>query len=201
MKTLLKCLIAASIALSGHARASFHLFDIQEVFSNSDGSVLFIELFSSTGGQQFLSGHSLTFQINTAIQNTINFTNLPGDTTSKTFLVGTANLGTLYGVTPDYVIPANFFTAGANNFLNFAEGTDRVNLTSLPVNGSSSLNGLIGNAGQTSAATSVNTQATPTNFAGQTAVIPEPGGTALICLTAGLAGFRRRRPATMKMDL
>lgn len=193
LQPILRSLFAGSVILSSRAEGSFHFFDIQEVFSNSNGSVIFIELFSSAGGQQFLSGHSLTFQINLAIQSTVNFSNLPGDTTNKTFLVGTANLAPLYGVTPDFVIPANFFSAGANNFLKFAEGTDRANLTLLPSNGVSSLNGNIGNSGETSAATSVNAVATPTNFAGQTAVIPEVGAAMPVGLTVGLALLRRRR--------
>ena len=181
------------MALASPAEASFHLFDIQEVFSNSDGSVLFIELFTASGGQQFLSGHSISFQIDLAVQGTLNFTNLPSDTANKSFIVGTANLGTLYGVTPDFVIPANFFSAGTSNFINFGPGTDRVNLALLPTNGSSSLNGLIANAGETSAATSVNALATPSNFAGQTAVIPEASTAGLAGLALGLAAFRRRR--------
>ena len=181
------------MVLASPAEASFHLFDIQEVFSNSDGSVLFIELFTAAGGQQFLSGHSISFQIDLAVQNTLNLSNLPSDTANKSFLVGTANLGTLYGVTPDFVIPANFFSAGTNKFINFGPDTDRVNLTLLPTNGNSSLNGLIANAGETSAATSVNALATPTNFAGQTAVIPEASTVGLGALALGLATLRRRR--------
>ncbi len=199
MKTRLvsKFLVVSAIAFSGSAQAGFHLFDIQEVFSNSDGSVLFIELFTAAGGQQFLGGHTLTFQINLAIQNTLNLTQLPADTMNKSFLVGTANLATLYGVTPDFVIPANFFTAGANNFIEFGPTIDRVNLTLLPTNGTSSLNGQIANPGETSAATSVNTFATPTNFAGATAVIPEPCGALIAALTAGLSTLRRNRPTRL----
>ena len=188
-----RSLIAAALAISGSARASFHLYDIQEVFSNGDGTVQFVELFTTAGGQQFLTGHALTFQINTTIQNSRSLSQLPGDSANKTFLVGTANLGTLYGVTPDFVITANFFAAGINNFLNFAEGTDRVNLTLLPTNGTSSLNGQIDNPVETSAATSVNALATPTNFAGQTATIPEPGAAALVVLAIGMTSLRRRR--------
>jgi serralysin len=186
--------VCAAIALlSGSAEASFHLYDIQEVFSNGDGSVQFIELFSSFGGQQFLSGHSVSFQINLATQNFINLSDLPSDSQNKPFLIGTANLATLYGVTPDFVISSNFLAAGAVNFINFGEGTDRVNLTLLPTDGTSSLNGLVSDSGQTSAATSVNAFATPTNFAGQTATIPEPAGPVLGCLALALTTIRRKR--------
>lgn len=193
MKThfVARALIVAALAMSGSARASFHLYDIQEVFSNGDGTVQFVELFTTSGSQQFLNGLTLTFQINTTIQNSKSLSQLPGDSANKAFLVGTANLATLYGVTPDFVIAANFFSAGANNFLNFAGGTDRVNLSLLPTNGTSSLNGQINNSVETS--TSVNALATPTNFAGQTATIPEPAGASLVLLSLGATAIRRRR--------
>lgn len=195
MKTHLiaRSLVAAALALSGSARASFHFFDIQEIFSNGDGTVQFIELFTPFGSQQFLTGHTLTFQTGSTTLNSLPLSELPGDSTNKSFLIGTANLATLYGVTPNFIIPANFFTPGANNFLNFAEGTDRVSLTLLPTNGTSSLNGQINNPAATSAATTVNALATPTNFAGQTATIPEPAGAALVLLTFGATTLRRRR--------
>lgn len=188
-----RSLVAAAVALASSAQASFHLFDIQEIYSNSAGTVQFIELFTTFGGQQSLSGHSVTFQLNGVSQTPLNLSNLTADTTNKTFLVGTSNLTTLYGVTPDFVIPANFFTAGANNFINFAEGTDRVNLTLLPTNGTSSLNGLVNDPGVTSVSTLVNAQATPKNFAGQTATIPEPAAVALSLMALGAVLVWRRR--------
>ena len=176
-----------------NAEANFHLFDIQEVFSNADGSVLFVELFTASGGQQFLGGHSFTFEISAIIQQTLNLSNLPSDTTNKTFLIGTSNLTALYGITPDFVIPANFFAAGANNTVNFGPGQDRVNLALLPTDGVSSLNGLISNDGNTSAATSINSQATPKNFAGQTVTIPETSVNFLLLTGIGALAFARRR--------
>lgn len=187
-------LVATALAcMCGSSSGAFHLFSIQEVFSNGDGTVQFIELFTSFGGQQFLGGHTVTFELNGVTTNTVNFSQLPGDTTNKTFLIGTANLTTLFSVTPDFVIPANFFSPGSNNFINFAEGTDRVNLTLLPTNGVSSLNGLVNNTGTTSAATSVNATATMTNFPGNTATVPEPYGPLLAAFGLGFSWFRRQR--------
>ncbi len=185
------CLIAALSIMPGSARASFHLYAIQEIFTNADGSVQFIELFTTFANQQFLGGHTITFQSGVNTLNTTPLAQLPGSSQNKSFLVGTANLGTLYGVTPDFVIPANFFAAGPDNFINFAEGTDRVNLSLLPANGTSSINGQIGNSTPTSI--SVNSFATPTNFAGQTATIPEPSVAALGLLATAAAVLRRRR--------
>ena len=193
MKKTTTICIATILSYTLSAEASFHLFDIQEVYSNADGSVLFVELFTASSGQQFLGGHSFTFEVGGTIQQTLSLSNLTSDTTNKTFLIGTSNLTTLYGITPDFVIPANFFVAGANNALNFGPGQDQVNLTLLPTDGVMSLNGLINNTGSSSAATSINSQATPKNFAGQTVTIPEPSGNLLILTSIGLLAFGRRR--------
>jgi hypothetical protein len=49
MKTHAFLLSLAGLVLASapSARAAFHLFDIQEAYSNGDGSVQFIELFSA----------------------------------------------------------------------------------------------------------------------------------------------------------
>ncbi len=184
--------LAAALAITPAASANFHLFDIQEIYSNADGSVQFVELFTTIGGQQFLGGHTFSFDISGVAQSSINLTNLGSDSANKTVLIGTSNLGTLYGVTPDFIIPANFFIkAPANNTVNFASGIDVVNLASLPLNGVQSLNGVIGTTTPTT--TTVNAQATPKNFAGQTFTIPEPSTLGLLLGTSLLAGSRRRR--------
>src|SRR5690349_15316951 len=71
--------LAAAVFVSGAlfgfsptARAAFHLFYIQEAYSNADGSVQFIELFTSADSQQFLTisggiksnANTFTFPIN-----------------------------------------------------------------------------------------------------------------------------------------
>ena len=182
--------------LAPNANAAFHLFDIQEVFSNVDGSIQFIELFTTSNNQEFVGGQTIRLEVASPVSTLNTFTfpaNGPTLTANKTYLIGTSNLTALYGVTPDFVLPANFLQVGTgftNKQLNFA-GFDFVNLLNLPLNGIGSLNGLQGN--DTATATSVNAQATPRNFAGQTATIPEP-------VAAGLLGFgvlallnRRRR--------
>ena len=199
MKTRTLALLASAALLAPSAQAAFHVFDIQEIFSNADGSVQFIELFSTSGGQQFVNGQTIRLEVASPVSTLGTFT-FPGDgpssgtgTANKTYLIGTSNLTALYGVTPDFVLPANFLLVGtgfSNKRLNFAGGTDVVNLLNLPLDGVGSLNGLIGN--NTSTNTSVNAQATPMNYAGATFTIPEP-------VTASLLGFgvlallRRRR--------
>ena len=62
----------------------------------------------------------------------------------------------------------------------------------MPLDGTTSINALI--ADSNSANFTINSQATPKNFAGQTATIPEPGSAFLGALGAGgLIAMRRRR--------
>src|SRR5213083_1693960 len=90
LATALTCILAASIA-----RADFHLWRINEVFSNASGSVQFIE-FSNTqeDGEEFLSGHVLSTN-----GGSITFpSDLPSDQTlNKFFIVGTDAYASLPG--------------------------------------------------------------------------------------------------------
>lgn len=162
LKHVARFLIASIfLGLCGTAQAAFHLWQITEIYSNADGSVQFIELTAQSAGQQFLSGHTLQ-----AVQggNAHTFTfpaNLPGDTAGHTMLIGTTGFAALNIVTPDYTIPNGFlFTSGS---LNFGEGSDTFTYTSLPTNGSLSLN--------RNQSTSVNS---PKNYAGATGTITVP---------------------------
>ena len=55
---LVRILIFLLLGYAGMAHAAFHLWKIDEIYSNADGSVQFIELKALSGGQQFLAGHS-----------------------------------------------------------------------------------------------------------------------------------------------
>ncbi|MBI2432438.1 MAG: hypothetical protein HYV26_06165 [Candidatus Hydrogenedentes bacterium] len=149
--------------LPAPANAAFHTWGINEVYSNADGSVQFIELRegSSFDDQEFLTGH--TFETNA---NTFTYpSDLPSSTTAdKFFLMATAGFGSLAGgVTADYTIPANFFSINGDT-LNFAD-VDLLTFGSgvLPTDGVNSMNA--------SLASQVNS---PTNFAGQSGSI-QPG--------------------------
>lgn len=187
---------AAFLLLASPAAFPFaHLWDIQEVYSNSNGSVQFVEFFTDGGGEFFLTGVQLRLELSGSPTSTFTFPNdLAGPTTAnRTFLAATANFSTLFGITPDYIIPANFLIGGANRTLEFGPGFDEVSLASLPTNGVMSLNGIPNNDSPT--ATSLNLQATPRNFAGQEVTIPEPSPT-LLMIAAGLGTlitFRRVR--------
>src|SRR2546430_8980847 len=88
---------AALLLSAGAARAAYHLWDVNEVYSSADGTVQFIELRAILGGQQSLGTFSATIRsTNSSGINVFTFpTNLPGDTASKTCILGTSNLASV----------------------------------------------------------------------------------------------------------
>ena len=154
------CAIALLVS-AGTARATFHLWQLNEIYSNADGTVQFIELITSAGGQQFLAGHSIT---SAQGATTLSFTfpsDLPGDSAGRTFLIGTTGFAALGLVTPDYIVP-NGFLFTTNGSVNFA-GVDSVSWTALPVDGIMSIDRF--------GAMAINS---PKNFAGATGSVFAP---------------------------
>jgi len=161
--------LAACLVVSTAARpcfAAFHLWDIKEVFSNQDGTVQFLELFTTSSGERFLDNHTITA---TSDGNVVNFTldhDLATTTANKHFLIATAGFAALAGgVTPDYTpLPANFFNPNAASIsINFA-GVDTITFTgsALPKDGVTSLTDQTPSGAQ-NLVSGVNS---PTNFAG-----------------------------------
>jgi len=184
---------AAVLLLASPAALPFaHLWDIQEVYSNANGTVQFVEFFTTGFSELFLTGVQLQLKVSGTPVNSFTFpSDLPGTTTeNRTFLAATANFVTLYGITPDYIIPPNFLSGGANNLLDYG-GFDQVSLANLPANGVMSLNGLPDN--DVPDETSINAQATPRNFAGQQVTIPEPATSIVLFVSLGAVAARRRR--------
>jgi len=158
------CAIALLVS-AGSARATFHLWQLNEIYSNADGTVQFIELITSAGGQQFLAGHSIT---SAQGATTLSFTfpsDLPGDSAGRTFLIGTTGFAALGLVTPDYIVP-NGFLFTTNGSVNFA-GVDSVSWTALPVDGIMSIDRF--------GAMAINS---PKNFAGATGSVFAPSAPA-----------------------
>lgn len=157
-------LLAAWALAAAPARASFHTFQIAELYSSPDGSVQFVELHEAFGAdfEQFLSGHSLT-STQGATTRTYTFPNdLPSSSTAnKRVLIATPGFAALAGVTPDYTVPAPFLVPGGGT-LDYA-GVDQVTYPALPTDGRSSVdrNGIVA-------------PATPTNFAGQMGSLQPP---------------------------
>jgi hypothetical protein len=191
--SLTGCLaLCAAIFLPVTARAAFHLWDISEIYSNSSGSVQFIELFTGSFGQTLTSGTQITSNTHTFTFSS-NITT-PPDTNGRHLLLATAGFGALAGgVTPDFTIPSSFFSP-LGDHITYQGAAGNKTFGPLPTDGVLSLTyGRVTGPAANS----------PTNYAGMTGSVhlaPEPAGIVLLVLGAfSLAavfvgrGARRRR--------
>jgi hypothetical protein len=169
MTAALRWLLAIAVAFAAsHAGASFHTFVINEVFSNADGTVQYVELREAFGfgSQNLFIPHALTStSTHTGAKKTFPFpNNIPSNTALKKVLIATQGFADLGLVTPDYIMPNGFLaTDGAT--VDYAEGVSQMSygdlpLTPLPTDGVTAL---------TASGTAVNA---PTNFAGATTTLP-----------------------------
>ena len=159
-----------SLSAAERPSVSFHFWQVNEIFSCPDGSIQFVEMTTTSDGQQFLSGHELrTTNSDTSEIHGFFFPSNSGDPTANhSLLIATAGFGALAGgVTPDFILPANFIftdgSAGSVQLVGAATPTLTYSTGQLPLDGVTSL-------GQ-SGATGVNS---PTNFAGQTGSVTCP---------------------------
>ena len=170
--------LALVLSVSFSAHASFHLWKVNEIYSNADGSVQYVELLALAGGQQFIAGHRITSSQGSQTKSFTFPTNLPGDSAPsagggiygtgmevdyKSMLIGTQGFAALNLVAPDFIVP-NGFLFTTNGTINFAEASAIVSYASLPTTGGLSLN--------VNGASMTNGLNTPTNFAGVTGFIP-----------------------------
>jgi hypothetical protein len=165
---------AAVLAPVAVSHGSAHLWVIKEIFTNHDGSVQFIELFTAGVNERFLNIHTITANSDGLI-NTYEFpADLTTTTTNKHLLIATANFGSLPGGVPqDFAtappLPANFFNPNATS-IEFIYGHTIDHLTvagsQIPKDGVNSLTdtNLTINNGPDVMVAGVNS---PTNFAGQ----------------------------------
>jgi hypothetical protein len=154
----------ALFCLAISAQASFHTFVINEIYSNADGTVQFVELREAQGasGQNFLGGITLTSSDGGVRKSFVFPNNLPSfDTAGKFVLIGTQGFAALGLVTPDYTVP-NGFLFHPEGEVNYGD-VDTVHYTQLPGDGTTSIN-----------RNGVRQTNSPENFAGQTATIPPP---------------------------
>ena len=158
--------IATVLLLTGTgARADFHLWQINEVYSNHSGTVQFIELSTTVGGQEVLLNHTITCtraatSTQSAVTRTFTFpSNLAAGTANKKFLIATSGFAALGIVTPDYIMPEGFLFTGKAT-LNFGESASVLAYAALPTDGTQSINA--------SGVAGVNS---PTNYAGVTGTI------------------------------
>lgn len=167
--------VGSLLLVAPHAQAAFHLWSIHELYTNSSGTLQFVELSTSFGGQNFVGGQQIQIanggQTHTfTIPNNLSTT---ADTTNKTFLIGTAGLHAAGGPTPDFVMPAGFLFTGGGTISFF--GANSGPYTALPTDGTLARNFSGGNI--------VNN---PQNFSGQLGqvVVPEPATMALLAVGA-----------------
>jgi hypothetical protein len=152
-------ILLACTLLAQSASATFHLWKLSEIYSDSTGNVQYIVLSTSVSGQQFLTGHEISTSWAGSLRQ-FNFTSdLPGDSAGRKFLISTQGFANLGIVAPDYVIPDGFLFL-PNGTVNFA-GVDSMTYNALPIDGVLALS-----RGGTSVVNA------PTNFAGATGSIP-----------------------------
>jgi MYXO-CTERM domain-containing protein len=182
-----------AISLTSAARATFHEWRIDEVYSNPSGSIQFIEFQLPSAGiddEMFVGGQTITDGVNGKT-----FTipsNLPAvPVVNEHFLVASPGYAALSGVpAADYILPSNNFFSTSGDTLSYSF-VDSLTFTSaqLDADGTQSLNRT--SYGSATFDTAVNS---PTNFAGQTGTVqvPEPTMLGLAALLA-VPMLRRRR--------
>ncbi len=191
---------------------TFHLWKIDQVFSSPDGKAQFIELSDPANGENHLAGHFISSN-----ENKFTFpADLPTDATANHhFLIGTASYAALPGaVTPDYIIPDNFFNPQGDSFdyadvdsLTFTAGqepTDGANSLFRDVNsgalttGPNSETNLAGQTGSVTATASTPSKQPPTLAAiPNPSVIPPGAGQQTIALTGISVGANTTQPLTI----
>jgi hypothetical protein len=202
--TLVFCALAGP---GSTAHAAFHLWQVKEVFSSADGSVQFVEMFDSFGGEVFTNGLTLTANSDGNIKTFTFPSNLTGSTPGS-LLIATSGFGSLPGgVTPDFTfsqsttpISGSFFNPNATNLsFTFSGSGDTMSFAgaSLPKDGVHSLTdaGAVGfPPGTPNIGSGVNS---PTNLLGSSGSVnltPEPvSGMLLLVLGGSLYLGRMRR--------
>lgn len=181
-------LCVAALMTASPAHAAFHLWTIRELYSDSSGSLQFIELFCTSANQNFLGGQQFTVTpTGGGAGHTFTLpSNASGSTANHAFLLGTAGIFGAGGPAPDAVIPSSFLFQGGGTISFFGSGGGAY--SALPSGGVLSYafpSGALANN-------------SPVNFAGQAGlvVVPEPGTLALVAAGGiGLLCFLRRSKA------
>lgn len=173
-------------AIAQPAKAAFHFWAINEVYTNSTGTLQFIEFFTNADDQHFLFNQQVRVtNLGGTLSNTFTFpANLSTNLTSNhSLLLGTAGLQAAGGPAPDFIIPANFLFQAGGTLEFLGTVTNNGPYTALPTDGVLSRDWNSGN----------NIVNSPTNFAGATGSVPEPSTLVLSSVGAGLYGVMRRR--------
>jgi len=164
MKRALRFFALLVALAASDAYAIFHLWRVDQIFSNADGAVQFIVMFEPDvvqGENQWADQYIKTSGPG-GTQTYVFGYNLPKPATArKRVLIATQGFAALGIITPDYVVPNNFIPIGGGS-VNFAD-VDVVTFSALPTDGTSAISrfgAVVPNLA--------------TNFAGETASV---GGT------------------------
>jgi hypothetical protein len=173
--------MAAFALVATFARAEFHTFQIEQLYSNADGSLQFVVLHESQGmnGESFLGGQVL-ISSHAGVTKTFLFPqDLPGgycdgyygcmasQTAHRRVLIATQGFAALNLVTPDYIIPNGFLPVDGGT-LNYAM-VDQLTFASLPTDGVSALSrsgAIIPNVATNFDGSSASVTATAVNYQG-----------------------------------
>lgn len=141
---------------------TFHIFHINEVYSNADGTVQFIEFTGDADDQDEWAGHTLTATDGISTHTYTFPANLPGEATlHKSVLIATQGFAELGLITPDYIIPNGFLFTGSGSVTFPGMFGGKITYAGLPLDGIKSLN-RDGSTGTNS----------PANFSGETGTVP-----------------------------
>jgi hypothetical protein len=170
-------LILGTLVGAGTARAASHQWRFHELFSNTDGTIQFIELQECCGFTEEIqlqskwilavhANHKYTFR-----------SNLVGNTANKYLLLATSGFAAIPGApTPDIIIPSGFLPTGGDTLEYWLYGATTTRIYGpLPQDGVTATqvggpgpDDTYGTADDIPNTTGVNS---PTNFAGQTGTI------------------------------
>ena len=183
--TSLRMLMGFVVALwSQYALATFHELKIDQVYSNADGSVQYVDfvLPAPSDDERFLFGRTLTAGLNS---HSLTFgSDLPSEPVAgQHFLVATPGFAAIAGVLPDYTFSGGPFFNPHGDTLVYASSFDTFTFPALPADGIHALN--------RNNTIAINA---PINFAGQAGFVPEPASWILLSIgVVGLGVALRRR--------
>lgn len=131
--------ICFALLVSTRALAEVHLWDITEVYTNDDGTIQFIEFFTTGGIETQTDGVAVT---SSSVTNYTMTGNLSGNTSNHFFLIATSGFASIpNAVTPDFVMPNNFIAISGGDTLKLASfDTFTFGAGLLPTDGLLSLN-------------------------------------------------------------
>jgi hypothetical protein len=155
VRHLLRHLRSLAMALSAilwttAALAEFHTYQIQEIFTNADGTIQYVVMHESQGMsvEYFWAGNRLTSTAGGQSQSFTFPSNLPvsmacggygcakafpNSTANTHVLIATQGFADLNVVTPDFVMPSGFLSKTGGT-LNYA-GVDQISYGALPTDG------------------------------------------------------------------